>query len=309
MRTSRLLFAALLAAAACGGDDGAPDAPIPDASSPPDAHVARAADYAGLWLITEMDFGDEEPGVIRRDGVPLSLRADALVTPTGDATGTMHVRQLALLQGLPAGEVSGGEQQLTVEAAGTADRWILQTGPEEVAVFDAALAGDRLVLTHDADDPRDTADNPPDTVTCDRVPPWSTTTVGDWELVTITIDGDTIPAETCLEVQAGTTWAMLSMEISIDDRQLFERVMTTRLFSDDTCATQTGAQASTQTGFGEEEDGTTLRMWATEGGDAEFQAFTLALDGDELTLTRTACLPLPECATSAPTEVVVRRAP
>jgi hypothetical protein len=39
-----------------------------------------------------------------------------------------------------------------------------------------------------------------------------------------------------------------------------------------------------------------------------FQSFSVGLDLDEATLQRTACLPTPDCESSAPTEMVfVRR--
>jgi hypothetical protein len=69
-----------------------------------------------------------------------------------------------------------------------------------------------------------------------------------------------------------------------------------------------GETSSMQWGLAEEEDGVTFRIWGYEAGQAEHQVFTIALDADVATLTRTACLPQPACEDTAPLEVVIRRA-
>jgi hypothetical protein len=111
----------------------------------------------------------------------------------------------------------------------------------------------------------------------------------------------------CVEVDPGTTWAALTMNIEIGARLLFDRVMTERRYTDAACTEMTDEQVSTQLGYAEAESDA-LRIWGIEGEHAEYQEFTVAIDGDVATLTRGACLPLPDCTDSAPTEVIVQRA-
>lgn len=293
------MVAVALAAGACGGDDGGgPDAAV-------DAPAVTAADFAGLWLMTELVVDDGgAPLTLRRDGVTLALRGDAQFAATGALTGELRVRQVALDQGLPASAIMTNVNAVAIEP----DRWILTEPGGGVLVFLAARTGEHLVLTHDPTDPRDTVTDPPIAVTVDRVAPWSTTMVGAWDLVAITIGGTTYDAGACVQLGADS-WGTIAMAIDIDDRLMFTRVMTTRRYSDAACATATGTTSSTQHGLAEEEGGAHARIWGVEGDTREYQAFDLAPAGDQLTLTRTACLPQPSCLDTAPTAVVVRRRP
>jgi hypothetical protein len=174
-----------------------------------------------------------------------------------------------------------------------------------VIVFTMALTGDHLVLSLDPDDPRVTATDPPRAIVLDRVTPWTTTTVGDWVLVSLTNASGTITGDVC--TAAGGAWMKVHMAIAISDRQLFERVMTLTSYSDDACTTLVNTQTSTQVGYGEEAGGNVLRIWGVEADNEEYQAFALSQASGVLTLTRTACLPQPACEDEAPTSVVVRR--
>jgi hypothetical protein len=288
------------ALSACGGSEATPDGAV---DAPIDAPAITADDYAGLWLITELALaGDDGPQTLRRDGVAEAIRGDARFAATGETTGTLEVRQVLLREGLIASPIFVEISDVTIES----DRWLVRNTAEEVVVFTTALVGDHLVLTHDPSDPRDTAPDPPDHVIVDRIAPWTSDLVGAWDLVTITIGETTRPANTCVEVAPGTTWAMLTMDIDIDARLLFTRVMTTRTYSDEGCLAQTGEESSTQSGYAESQPGA-LRIWGIEGERAEYQEFAVGLDGDTATLSRGACLPLPECQDEAPTEVVIER--
>jgi hypothetical protein len=296
-----LRAAAAIPLIACGDDDATPDAAI---DAPPDAPAVTAADYAGLWLITEMEIPDGDGTLtLRRDGVAQAIRGDAVFTPGGETTGALDVRQVALIEGLIASPIFEDPNEVTVEP----DRWLVRNTADEVVVFLTELAGDHLVLTHDPTDPRDTQPDPPDHVIVDRVPAWSTDLVGSWDLVSMTTGGTTYLADQCIELSPATMWGKLTMDIEIEARLLFTRVLTLRSYSDDGCTVQTGEEVSTQFGYGEAEPGA-LRMWAIEEEDAEYQEFAVSIDGDTATLTRGACLPLPDCTESAPTEVVVERA-
>jgi len=288
MRTSKLILAALLLTAACGGDD------------------INARDYDGLWLIMSMTVNDNgSPLTVTRDGTSQAVRGDVLWTGTGDTAATMQARQTLLVDGLMAGPVYQTDLTGLVEA----DRWVLTDEGGEVTVFTLAQDGDHMDLTLDPTDPRMTAVDPPTAISLHRVTPWSSTSVGDWDLVSITVGGQTLAADTCIEVQTGLVWGKITMVISIDDRLVFTRTMTSTAYSDANCTVQANQQVSVQAGYGEEETDTTLRMWAYENGNAQFLEFSMAIAADVLTLTRTSCLPLPGCTDGTPTEVIVQRRP
>mgnify|MGYP001300103520 CR=1 FL=1 len=301
-------LAALLALAlvaglpACGDDGGSPDAAV---DAPTDVAVDAppvASDYAGLWLMTSLTLATPGgPVTVVRDGTPQGVSGDALFVATGAVTATLRVRQVLLASGLLASDLQAFDAPLVVEP----DRFVLTEQGGDILVFRTALTGDHLVLTPDPSDPRHTASDPPDEVVLDRVTPWSTRAVGDWDLVSMTTPEGTITAGVC--TQAGSQWLMVTMDITFSDRLLFERVMTLRAFSDDACTTQTASEASTQVGYAEEEGGVTLRLWGDDGEEAEYLVFSMAQTGDTLTLTRTACLPTPGCEDTAPTTVVVQR--
>ena len=179
------------------------------------------------------------PLTLRRDGVTQALRGDAQFPAPATLTGELRVRQVALAQGLPASEIMTTTSAVAIEP----DRWILTEPGGGVLVFLAARTGDHLVLTHDPSDPRDTATDPPIAVTVDRVAPWSTTMVGAWDLVSITVGGTTHVAGACVELGGGA-WGTIAMAIDIDDRLMFSRVMTSRRYSDAACTSAPGAAAT-----------------------------------------------------------------
>jgi len=283
-------------ASGCGGDDGGnPDAAI-DAGP-------TAADFDGTWLMTSLTVATPSgPVTLGRDGTPQGVRGDVVFGATGPAAATLSVRQAILADGLLGGEVDW----FTVDVALEAGRWLLTDPDDEVLVFTTEVTGDHLVLTLDPTDPRLTATDPPSRIVLDRVTPWSTTTVGAWDLVSITLPAmGTVTAGTC--TAAGGGGAKIAMVVTFSERLLFQRVMTTTVYADAQCTTQTQLQTSTQTGYAEEEGDALLRMWGYENGEGEYQRFTMARAADVVTLTRTDCLPQPACATEAPTAVVVRR--
>jgi hypothetical protein len=295
MRTTPL--ALLLLAAACGGDGVTPDGP-PTPDAPPTAER-----FAGFWLMTSIEVTTPTGSMtLERDGDP-GVRGDVVFTATGAESGTLDVRQVLLDAGLVASEIMAMGAEVALEG----DTWLLTEQGGGVIVFDSALAGDHLVLTVDADDPRTTATDPPQRIELDRVPPWTTTVVGGWQLVSITLPSGTIPANTCLELAPGT-WGTVQMNILFSTRHLFMREMIQTRYSDEQCTALVDTTTSTQDGYAEEENDATLRIWGIEAGVAEYQAFTMVLAGEEATLTRTACLPQPACEDSAPLTVVVRRA-
>lgn len=301
MRTRTLLssFTLALTLLGCGGDPTV----VVDAAITIDA-PPMATDFEGMWLMTELVVDDAgTPRTLRRDGVPQALRGDVLLTPTGPYTATLDLRQALLSEGLLVSPVFHDVDAVLLEP----DRWVLTTGDGEVVVFTTARTGERLVLTHDATDPRDTATDPPRSLIVERVTPWSSALVGAWDLVSITTGGQTVTAGACTPTAIPELWLTLTMRIDISPRLLFTRVMTTRRYADRACTQLTNEQSSTQAGMGEEVDRSALRIWATEGQRSEYQAFDLAIASELVTLARTACLPSPACLESAPTQVVVRR--
>lgn len=285
-RATLLLLPWLALASACG-DDG-----------------VKASDYEGTWLIESMTVPTEAGELtLTRDGVPDAIRGDVVFTATGDTTATMNARQVLLVQGLPADQVSSTDLAVAVEEG----RWVL-TETDGVTVFDVMKHdGDALMLTVDLTDPRTTTTNPPREIMVRRVTPWGTACVGAWDLVSMTSAGGTITANVCTELVAGQRWGKLQMAVSFDGRLLFSRTMTMTTYADAACTSLVSTESSLQAGLAEEDAGAALRIWALEGDNAEHLAFTISEVGEVMTLTRTACLPMPSCASEAPTTVVVRR--
>lgn len=299
MTPRRFLIGLVLIAGGCGGDDGGgPDAGVVDAAP-------IAGDFAGTWVMTSMTVPVEGTLVtLLRDAEPRGLRGDAVFVATGASAGTLDVRQVVLEDGLIASEVWLTLADVTVEPG----RWVVSEPAGKVTVFTTALAGDHLVLTLDPADPRTTAVDPPRTIVVDRVTPWTTTVVGAWDLVSMQLPDGTVTAGACTEVQPGSAWAVVTMDIAFSARLMFERSMTMTGYSDAACTVVTGTQTSVQTGYAEEEGGTVLRLWGREGDTREHLRFDLAVTGDAATLTRTACRPLPACEGETPLVVNVRRA-
>jgi hypothetical protein len=296
MQATRVYAALAALLLGCGDDEAAPvDAPVDTAPV--------AADFAGFWLISSVTLPSQGGYLtLLRGGDPMGFRGDTVFAATGPTSGTLDVRQVVLNEGLIAGEIMSLVAQIEVESG----RWLLTEPGGGVAVFTTTLAGDHLELMLDPADPRVTSTDPPKQIIVDRVPPWTTTLVGSWELVSMQTPDGMVYANTCIELDPGVTWGKVAMAIAIDPRLLFQRDMTMTTFSDDQCANRTGESTSTQLGFAEQE-GAALRIWGVEAGEAEYQGFSVSASGDETSLTRTACLPAPDCEGSAPLVVVVRR--
>jgi hypothetical protein len=282
MKTLRAALLCLPFLVACG--DGAP-----------------AEDYAGTWLITSITTSDPFGAVtVTRDGAPMGLRGDVVFAPTGDATAAMHVRQIALEDGVPTGRPMSADMTVEVEDG----RWIVTEDSGQVSVFNTALhQGEHLVLTPDPADPRHTAEDPPLEVVAMKAPAWGNATVGVWDLVMMEIPGDDMIANMCTELVPGQAWGKAQMMIVIDSHLVFERWLTVARYADPMCRELVSMAQSPQYGLAEEEDGV-LRLWAHEGERGEYLSFAITQER-VMTLTRTACLPMPGCAEEAPTTVVV----
>lgn len=283
MKTFRAALLCLPFLVACG-DDG-----------------ATAEDYAGTWLITSMTVPDTFGTVtVTRDGSPMSLRGDVVFAPTGDTTAAMHVRQIALEDGVPTGGPMSAAMTVEVEDG----RWIVTEDSGQVTVFTTALhAGEHLVLTADPADPRHTAEEPPLEVVAMKAPAWGSATVGVWDLVMMETPGEDMIANMCTELSPGQQWGKAQMMIVIDGHLIFERWLTVARYADPMCSELVSMAQSPQRGLAEEEDGV-LRLWAYEGERGEYLSFAIAQE-QVMTLTRTGCLPMPGCAEEAPTTVVV----
>ena len=217
----------------------------------------------------------------------------------------MDLRLAVLDGGLLAGPFLTQVHDLVVED----DRWVLSTD-EETVVFATALDGPRLVLSFDADDPRNAGGNPPLEVVLDRVTPWPDVLVGHWELISLTLPSQMVVAGVCTEIQAGSRWAKIAQDIVFDARLVFEQTTTVDVYDDDACTSRLATQTSGQVGMAEADDVEHLRLWTIDDADvAGFQAFTMEVADGAATLTLTACLPAPACEDTAPTEVRVHLVP
>lgn len=287
MKTFRAALACLPLLVACG-DDG-----------------TSAEDYAGTWLITSLTTPAEVgTTTLTRDGSPRSVRGDIVITPTADTEATMHVRMIPLVDGVP---VEGPLSQ-TMALAIEDDAWILTEDNGAVTVFMAMRHDDgALMLTADLTDPRTTAEDPPLEVMAMPAPAWTTASVGTWDLLWLVNASGTMLANECTEVVPGQRWAKAQMMLSFDEHLVYQRTMTMAGYGDATCTRLVSMEQSRATGLAEEEGGTTLRMWGIDEGAEVGEALTFTLAGEEhvLTLTRTACAPMPGCLEGAPSTVIV----
>lgn len=277
-----MLLAVPLLTPACGDDLGG----------------AVASDFDGTWLMDSLTLSAGKSTVtLPRQGGFDEVRGDAVFTATGEHTARLQVRQGLLREHLLRADVMRADVAVELEG----DRWIL-TGDDGVTVFTAARDGDALTLTLDADDPRTTAHDPAREVQLARTAPWTTRSVGVWDLMSMATPSGTLVANTCTPAGQGAT--RLQMMVAIDERLLYRRTITTVSYADRACTVMTGVQQAVLTGMAEETQGVLLQLWGREGERAEYTAFAVTGDGGVLTLSRMGCLPF-GCEDSVPLEVVV----
>jgi hypothetical protein len=279
-----VLFALPLLATACGDDLGG----------------AVAADFDGTWVISSLTVpvGTGKSTVtLPRSGAQDEVRGDAVFTATGERTADLQVRQGLLRDHLLLGDVVRADVAVELEG----DRWIL-TADDGVTVFAATRAGEELTLVLDAEDARTTARAPAREVRLTRTEPWTTRSVGVWDLMSMATPSGTLIGNTCMP--AGDGAARLQMMVAIDERLLYRRTLTTVTYADRACTEMTDVRQSVLTGMAEESQGALLQLWGREGDRAEYVAFSLTGEGGVLTLSRMGCLPA-GCEDSVPLEVVV----
>ena len=258
------------------------------------------ADMEGMWLIDS--FAVMENGVpvtLTRDGSPRALRADLVLTPTGDTTATWTLRLTDLQDGLLVRPVTVDTHTITLEES----KLIVVDNLAAVTVFDYAFSGDKLDLTWDESDARNTSDNPPTAVALARVAPWGTSSVGSWDILSITTTSGTTTPDTCQEVTPGQLWATNTMTVVISERHLFERTAQFQTYLDAACTVAYQALTDVQGGMAEEA-GSTLRIWTFSAQNpqaSEYLDFTMTISGDDMTLTRNSCLPTATCVDNSPT--------
>lgn len=290
-RTIGLALAVCLAAAGCpSGDDD-------------DDNIA--AQYEGFWLLQSATFDPGTgPVTITRTSTPQSLRGDVRATATGTTSLALRARLIALQDSLLPNQ-GIGTSEVSVQLEGTV--WVTTDQDDAVAVFDSTLDGDTLTLTLDATDSRNTPGNsPPLELIVARGDPWTTTSVGNWTLVSLTFPGpQTVNAGACFDQGNGTAITIVS-DIVIDSDWMLSQAMTITAFSDVNCMTQVQQQVQNQVGFVEEETDSVLRTWAytVETQASEMTEWTMTSTSN-VTLTRTACEPQPDCETDAPLGVEI----
>lgn len=271
-----------------------------------DAVETTAADLEGLWIVQSLTvMNGSTAETLTRDGAARAVRADVLITATGERTATFATRLAELVDRLLTREVPLDTQSVVVDGS----KLVVTDGQSVVTVFDYVLAGDELSLTWNADDVRNTVVEPPVSVELVRIPNWGIRSVGAWDIVSLTSTaGGTFMPDACQEAAPGV-WATNAMTVEITDRHLFERVANLRTFSDSACTVPDQSGVDVQVGMAEE-DGGTLRLWtfsSQDPGSSEYFDFTMTVSSDEMTLVRNSCLPVATCTDNGPTEVVIRK--
>lgn len=301
MHYRRLLVSILVACsvAACGDGEGCPET---DAGT---TFQGEAYELAGLWQFASFSMKDAETSAVTtltRDGTSASVRGDALFAATGPTSGILSIRLVRLVEGLLADSVLVQEHLVDIEG----DRWLIHTNTGGTEVFLRTIEGDRFTLVLDESDPRNAGESGVYTsgIVLQRVQPMSRT-YGSWNLVTLTEASGTTTAGACTARSAD--WAIIEQNVLIDPRLGVHQDTTIRAYSDDGCHTLTGTMRSEGAGFAEE-NGDQVTLFLEGDGDPVTVTFSFAITEPNMTMTRTACLPLPGCEMNTPTSVTLVRA-
>ena len=310
-------FVLCLGLVGCSDDDGMTldagpvadamlDAPMLDA--PLDAPASALPE--GLFEVVEVRSFEDESGslelTLRRDGSPMSVRGRIELVATGEMTRDMHIVIAALSDGL-----LDADDPVTVETLGlTFDdptRAVVQVDTDRFQVFEVSTEGGQLSLIRDPDDPRDTLpiDDGPSAIVLRPIARPSI--VGDYQLLEYT-DAETaevVDTTSCFVEETGSS--SFDMVFGVDERGALTITETRTTYSDDACMTSTDTEIGGPIGLAEEEAGV-WRMWMVIPGDApSAMHLEFSFEGDEtLTLTRTACLPSPDCDDDGPSAAVIR---
>ena len=181
--------------------------------------------------------------------------------------------------------------------------WVITEG-SSVTVFNSTLAGNTLTLTYDATDARNTETDVPSQMVLTRATPWSTETVGDWDMISMRVPVQPLLIETgeCIFLDTSfQNWGKLYVPISISDRHIMYREQRGDYFTGSNCflGTPVVVDELIDTGIGIiEEEGGVARYWEWRtdiyagGGatNAYTMEFDVSKDGDEMTFTRTSCI-------------------
>lgn len=287
--------------------------------------------YEGLWIMQSLTFDDNGvPVTLTRDGREKALLGSAWFEARNDQTGRIFARQAGTVDGLltQAPDFNIVDVRIPATAAPTyeAPEWLITDRYGHVDVYAVTRDGNRLQLDYDEADPRNKSASPARQIVLERSQPFGDLTVGIWDLTAMTQGGQTLEGNTCTQIDP-TTWGILRLRIAIDRWGLFENDMQLDAFSDATCQTSIGTFGMNhQVGYAEEIDTQAamrtsgvdtpdpfrvnrLKLWVLpDEGNPQYLSFDVVRSGAELTLTRTECVPSPECISSTPTLVQLREA-
>ncbi len=287
--TPLILSLCLAAAAGCGGDDSSEG--MPDAGGDLDGPTGGVL---GDWTIASIDL----EGTTHTRGASAGVAGRISISPT-----QLHVELIKLMAGLPIGSVDAMMFDLVIDGDA-----LLASGGDATYVFRGGLAGDRLTLTFDADDPRTTDPDAPPTIVLDRAPALSPSLPGGYRALSMLTNAGRVTTGTCVALvppRGANVAVRYDVELDVSPRLILEVRQRGTYYTDAACAT-TGTSMSDGATALIEVDGTDIDLFLEpHQGEVtgEIEAYRVA-DGASATIvwTRVGC---PGC--DGPQELVLQR--
>jgi len=285
-RTLTLISALAILAGACSDGSG--------------NGALTAQQLEGFWVFSSITVveGGEDMTLVR-DGEPGAVRGDALVVATSATEGRMFVRLFMTMDDFPVALAVVDEVEIRL----TGSTFTVMEGDDETS-FHATLTGTTLRL-----DSTDTvASDAPKQLVLTRASAWGEVTQGDWEVVELTMGGETQTAGACVETDEGEG-VIGGMALSFDPHLVVRVTETDTYFEDPECQTLSHVDERESIALAEEE-GSTLRLWtwsSDHDGEGYIELTLQSSAGETLTLERVRCAPVPACEAYMPTRIVLGR--
>jgi len=263
------------------------------------------ADLFGNWLIQSWTENSSGGGLttFAANTTPPSIRGGLSFEPA--ASDLSFTVMFGFLEdGAPTDLPSSNTMSAVVEDA---DHVLLDD-----VVFNYAVDGDELTLTLDEMDSRnvDVDASTPTKVVAQRLVAANYPIIGTWDLTSWTPSGGSaVSPDDCMAMEGGGGYEKFTMDLVVDDLLVLTLTSTSREFSDDACTMETGSGSETNLGFADQE-ADALRLWMVNAGDPTSSGMYLEFTTTGTTtldMTRTGCLPIPDCTGEGPQALVWQR--
>lgn len=310
-----LLLAALGAAAACGrigfdplglsaaerdasvSEEDASFAELDGALAQPDAAPLTLTDppsLAGVWSIMTLTVPVEGvPTVVPRATDGTGVLGEFELTSTGALSFVFKASTLYInAQEYVEFNVLDGTMEIQPDGV-----WLIVATTGEVVPLSAELNGDELSLVWLKLDPRNSGSlSVPDSTVIKRNPAYAAATSGSWEALEVEYrDGNVFTPTNCVMLGAGD-YQRITMDTVLDSILRLEVTFRNRHYSDAACQNIVSDDTESWIGMGLETN-SVLEFWAIEMASSETVFFDgiFSLEGANMRLNQTSCLPLPAC--------------